>query len=44
MLAPWPYHMEKRTITRQQCLALNETAAAISNEPWTQDMEHALTM
>lgn len=26
MLAPWPYHMEARTITRQQCLALNEMA------------------
>ncbi len=42
MLAPWPYHMEKRTITRQQCLALNDMAAAISNEPWTQELEHAL--
>lgn len=42
MLAPWPYHMEKRTITRQQCLALNDMAAAISNEPWTQDLEQAL--
>lgn len=42
MLAPWPYHMEKRTITRQQCLALNDMAAAISNEPWTQELEQAL--
>lgn len=43
MLAPWPYHMEKRTITRRQCLALNEMAAAISNEPWTQELEQALS-
>lgn len=43
MLAPWPYHMEKRNITRQQCLALNDMAAAICNEPWTQDLEQALT-
>lgn len=43
MLAPWPYHMEKRTITRQQCLALNDMAAAISNEPWTQELERALS-
>ena len=42
MLAPWPYHMEKRTITRQQCLALNDMAAAISNEPWTQELEQAM--
>ena len=42
MLAPWPYHMEKRTITRQQCLALNDMASAISNEPWTQELEQAL--
>ena len=43
MLAPWPYHMERRTITRQQCLALNDMAAAISNEPWTQEQEQALS-
>lgn len=42
MLAPWPYHMEKRIITRQQCLALNDMAAAISNEPWTQELEQAM--
>lgn len=42
MLAPWPYHMDKRTITRQQCLALNNMAAAISNEPWTQELEQAM--
>ncbi len=42
MLAPWPYHMEKRTITRQQCLALNGMAQAISTEPWTQELEQAL--
>lgn len=44
MLAPWPYHMERRTITRQQCLALNDMAAAISNEPWTQEQEQALSI
>lgn len=29
MLAPFPYHREKRTITREQCLALNEWAEDI---------------
>lgn len=42
MLAPWPYHTEKRTITRQQCLALNAMAAAICNEPWTPELEQSL--
>ncbi len=42
MLAPWSYHMEKRAITRQQCLALNAMAAAISNEPWTAEIERAM--
>ena len=42
MLAPWPYHMERRTITRQQCLALNGMAAAISTEPWTPELERQL--
>lgn len=42
MLAPWPYHMEKRTITRSQCLALNSMAEAICNEPWTQELEAML--
>lgn len=42
MLAPWPYHMEQRTITRSQCNALNAMAAAISNEPWTPEMEAAM--
>lgn len=42
MLAPWPYHMEKRTITRDQCLQLNAMAAAISNVPWTEELEQAL--
>lgn len=36
------YGQEKRTITRQQCLALNDMASAISNEPWTQELEQAL--
>lgn len=26
MLAPWAYHVEKRTITREQCLTLNAFA------------------
>lgn len=39
MLAPWPYHTERRTITRQQCIALNEMAAAISTDPWTPEDE-----
>ncbi|MBQ0074864.1 MAG: hypothetical protein KBT34_11805 [Prevotella sp.] len=43
MLAPWPYHMDRRTITRSQCLALNSMAEAISNEPWTQELEATLS-
>lgn len=39
MLAPWPYHTERRTITRSQCLALNSFAETISTEPWTAEME-----
>jgi len=42
MLAPWPYHTEKRAITREQCLQLNAMAYAISNEPWTREMEEKL--
>jgi REP element-mobilizing transposase RayT len=30
MLAPFPYHREKRAITREQCLALNEWAELIA--------------
>ena len=30
MLAPFPYRREKRTITRQQCLTLNDWAEAIA--------------
>lgn len=30
-LAPWPHHNEKRTITREQCLALNQMAEDICN-------------
>lgn len=43
MLAPWPYHMEKRKITRAQCTALNTMAASISNEPWTMELETKIT-
>ena len=32
MLAPWPHHSDKRTITRDQCLALNRFAVAIAND------------
>ncbi len=42
MLAPWPYHMERRSITRNQCLALNEMAYKLSTEPWTPDLEALL--
>ena len=42
MLAPWPYHMERRTISRDQCLALNAMAYELSTEPWTQDLEDRL--
>lgn len=38
MLAPWPYHMEKRTITRQQCLELNEMTRNLCTEPWTDEI------
>lgn len=39
MLAPWPHHTEKRTITRSQCLELNAMAKSISSEPWSDEME-----
>lgn len=42
MLAPWPYHMEKRTITRQQCLELNAMAKWLSTEQWTQELENEI--
>lgn len=42
MLAPWPYHMERRNITRSQCLALNEMAYRLSTEPWTTELEALL--
>ena len=42
MLAPWPYHMERRTITRQQCLALNDMACRLSTEPWTRELEEMM--
>lgn len=42
MLAPWPYHMERRTITRSQCLALNAIAQSICDEPWTPELEAML--
>ena len=42
MLAPWPHHTERRTITRRQCLELNGMAHAISTEPWTPELEARL--
>lgn len=30
LLAPWPYHSNKRAITREQCLQMNEMAENIS--------------
>jgi len=30
-ISPWPYHMEKKTITRAQCMELNEMAERISS-------------
>ncbi len=32
MLAPWSHHNEKRSITRQQCLELNQMARVICDE------------
>ena len=29
LVAPWPYHSDHRTITRDQCLRLNDLAALI---------------
>ena len=42
MLAPWPYHTEHHTITRQQCMMLNEMATSISTDLWTPEMERQL--
>ena len=33
LLAPWDHHNERLTIQRQQCLSLNDMAAAICNRP-----------
>lgn len=43
MLAPWPYHMERRKISRWQCLELNAMAQSISTEPWTQELEAGMS-
>ena len=42
MLAPWAYHHERRTISREQCQALNSMSAALSNEVWTTAFEQEL--
>lgn len=42
MLAPWPYHMEKHPLTRQQCLQLNAMAHELSTEPWDRQKEEEL--
>lgn len=31
LIAPWPHHGDRRTITREQCLQLNELVRRISN-------------
>lgn len=30
-VAPWPYHSERKTITRAQCMQLNELAKEIAS-------------
>ena len=35
MLAPWPYHTDRRPLTREQCLALNRFATQIAQEDHT---------
>ena len=42
MLAPWPYHMERRTISRAQCLALNDMAYSLCTDPWTPELEEQI--
>lgn len=42
MLAPWPYHMERRTISRAQCLELNDMAYSLCTEPWTPELEEQI--
>ncbi len=42
MLAPWEHHTDKRKITRSQCLLLNDMAASISTEMWSQEKEEEL--
>ena len=42
MLAPWQYHMERRTITRAQCLELNDMAYSLCTEPWTPELEEQI--
>ena len=42
MLAPWAFHHESRTISREQCQVLNSMSAALSNEVWTAAFEQEL--
>jgi len=35
MLAPWPHHTDRRTLTRSQCLTLNRFAEQITQEDHT---------
>lgn len=42
MLAPWAYHAGRRTITRSQCLELNDMAFRLSSEPWSKELERRL--
>ena len=32
ILSPWPYNVEKRKISREECVALNEMAEEICNQ------------
>ena len=32
ILSPWPYNLEKRKISREECVALNEMAEEICNQ------------
>ncbi|MCR5817475.1 MAG: hypothetical protein K6F89_00025 [Prevotella sp.] len=33
-ISPWDYHMQRKTISREQCLKLNRLAEEIANTPY----------
>jgi hypothetical protein len=33
-ISPWDYHMQRKTISREQCLMLNRLAEEIANTPY----------